>query len=111
MNGTRAHYIVTTYATTFFDRLFKGGSKDLLERASSAFPEVVFDDGMEVAGNGSVTGSSSTSGRMVASATASATASAAAKANEGGQNLKIEGWRVWVKGLLGGVVVVGAVLM
>ena len=103
MNGTRAHYIVTTYATTFFDWLFKGGSRDLLERASPAFPEVVFDDGMEVAGNG--TGSGTANGGAVASATASATA----RANGGGR--KMEGGWLWVTGVLGGVVMLCAVLM
>ena len=97
MNGTRAHYIVTTYATTFFDWLFKGGSKDLLESASPAFPEVVYDDGTAVAGNGS----STTSGGAVSSATANA--------NEGGRQIG-GGW-VLAKGVLDGVVMVCAVLM
>ena len=96
MNGTRAHYIVTTYATTFFDWLFKGGSKDLLQTASPAFPEVVYDDGTAVAGNGS-------------SATTSAVAVASETASSGAQRVWGDG--LWVGGVVGGALMVCLGLM
>ena len=64
MNGTRAHHIVTTYAVTFFDWLFKGGSDDLLKNTSVDFPEVSVDTGdTEVFSNGTVL--SATNGTVI----------------------------------------------